>query len=133
MTRSRVRMASRKTSPATSNGDSRLNRDTPPAGPAITVGSRGLLVGVRVSPSAPRTALRGLYGDRLKIAVNAPPEDNRANNELVEALAQWLGLRRDEIHIETGHGSRDKVIAFAGISAVRLREKLTGLLEADRT
>ena len=50
-----------------------------------------------------------------------------------EALAQWLGLRRDEIHIETGHGSRDKVIAFAGISAERLREKLTGLLEADRT
>lgn len=86
-----------------------------------------------MSPSAPRTALRGLYGDRLKVAVNAPPEDNRANNELIEALAGWLGLRRDDIHIETGHGSRDKVVAFAGMSEARLREKLAGLLNADRT
>lgn len=89
-------------------------------------------MGVRVSPSAPRTALRGMYGDRLKVAVNAPPEDNRANHELVEALAGWLGLRRDDVRIEAGHGSRDKMVAFAGITEAQLRTRLAGLLEADR-
>jgi hypothetical protein len=76
--------------------------------------------------------LRGVYGERLKVAVSAPPEDNRANNQLVEALAQWLGLRRDAVRIEAGHGSRDKVVAFTGIDEAELRSKLAGLLEVDR-
>ncbi|OFW61055.1 MAG: hypothetical protein A2133_04470 [Actinobacteria bacterium RBG_16_64_13] len=89
-------------------------------------------VGVRVSPSAPRTELRGIYGDRLKISVSAPPEDNRANHVLVEALAGWLGMRREAISVESGHGSRDKVVAFVGIDEAELRSRLTGLLEAGR-
>ena len=84
-----------------------------------------------MSPSAPRTALRGIYGDRLKISVNAPPEANRANNQLVEALAQWLGLRRADVRVESGHGSRDKVVAFTGIEEAELRSRLARLLRAD--
>lgn len=82
-------------------------------------------------PSAPKTAMRGTYGDRLKISVNAPPEDNRANRQLVDALAKWLGLRRDEVRIETGHGSRDKVVAFTGIEESELRRRLVALLRGD--
>jgi uncharacterized protein (TIGR00251 family) len=100
-----------------------------PAAPVIRPGSGGLLVGVRVSPSAPVTAVRGLYGERLKVSVSAPAEDNRANRELVEALAKWLGIRRDSVRVEAGHGSRDKVVAFLGVGETDLREKLTGLLE----
>ncbi len=66
-----------------------------------------------------------------KISVNAPPEDNRANRQLVDALAKWLGLRRDEVRIETGHGSRDKVVAFTGIEESELRRRLVALLRED--
>lgn len=124
-------MTSRKTRPATSSGDGRLPGPAE-TGLAIRAVADGLLVGVRVSPSAPRTALRGLYGDRLKVAVNAPPEDNRANHELAEALAHWLELRREDVRIEAGHASRDKVVAFAGISEAQLRSKLARLLEAGQ-
>lgn len=89
-------------------------------------------MGVRVSPSAPRTAVRGVYGDRLKVSVSAPPEDNRANQELTEALAKWLRVRRDSVRVETGHGSRDKVVVITGIDEAELRNKLTGLLQGDR-
>jgi uncharacterized protein (TIGR00251 family) len=99
--------------------------------PATSPGAGGILVGVRVSPSAPRTALRGVYGDRLKVAVSAPPEDNRANRELVDALAKWLGLRRDDVSIDAGHGSRDKVVAFSGIEEPELRSRLVALLRGD--
>ena len=88
-------------------------------------------MGVRVSPSAPRTAVRGLYGERIKIAVSAPPEANRANQQLVDALAGWLDMRRDDIRVESGHGSRDKVVAFRGIEEVDLRSRLACLLRAD--
>jgi uncharacterized protein len=91
-----------------------------------------LLVGVRVSPSASRTAVLGVYGDRLKVSVCAPPEDNRANQELAEVLAKWLALRRDGVRVETGHGSRDKVVAITGMEEAELRNKLAGLLQVDR-
>ena len=90
-------------------------------------------MGVRVSPSSRRTALRGVYGDRLKVSVSAPPEDNRANQELTDALANWLEVSRDDVRIETGHKSRDKVVVFAGMGESELRRKLDGLLSVDRT
>ena len=109
----------------TSSGDGR-----PGDAAGLTVHVRGadLLVGVRVMPSAARTELRGLYGDRLKVAVNAPPEAGKANARLEQALAGWLELRSDAVEVRTGHASRDKVVAFSGIGELELRDKLSRLL-----
>jgi uncharacterized protein (TIGR00251 family) len=103
---------------------------TPEAvGPRVYMGGGRVCVGVRVSPSAPRTELRGLHGDRLKVAVAAPPEDNRANRVLEEALAGWLGIGRDKVRVFKGHTSRDKVVAFAELTEARLRELLVAALD----
>lgn len=91
-------------------------------------GAGGVLLGVRVSPSARRTALRGVYGDRLKVSVSAPPEDDRANQELMETLAKWLEVPRNSVRLEIGHRSRDKTIAFAGMDESELRRRLNRLL-----
>lgn len=76
--------------------------------------------------------MQGVYGDRLKVSVSAPPEDGRANHELTEALARWLGLRRGSVRVETGSGSRDKVVAIEGLEEAELRNRLVGLLNGDR-
>lgn len=81
-------------------------------------------VGIRVSPSAPRTAIRGIHGDKLKVAVAAPPEDNRANRELTDALAGWLCVDRNRVDVVKGHASRNKVVAFSGIDEAQLRKRL---------
>ncbi|MFH1833959.1 MAG: DUF167 domain-containing protein [bacterium] len=96
--------------------------------PTIRPAARGLLVGVRVGPAASRTAVQGVYGDRLKVSVGAPPAGGRANRELTEVLAGWLGVRRDGVRVEAGYGSRDKVVAITGMDEAELRSKLTGLL-----
>ena len=88
-----------------------------------------MLVGVRVMPSAARTEIRGIYGDRLKVAVSAPPEAGKANARLVQALAGWLDLRTDQVTVHTGHGGRDKVLAFSGIMEQELRGRLNRLLQ----
>jgi uncharacterized protein len=85
-----------------------------------------------VSPSASKIAVLGVYGERLKVSLTAPPEDNRANQQLEEALGGWLGLRRGEVRIDTGHGSRDKVVAFSGIAEAELRDRLNVLLRRGR-
>ncbi len=102
-----------------------------PQAPAVRRAGDSLLVGFRVTPSAACTAVKGLYGDRVKVAVSAPPEGGRANAELVEALSRWMSLMRDTIHIKTGHGSRDKVVAFQGVDEAELVQKLTALVRVD--
>lgn len=93
----------------------------------VRASADGLLVGFRVSPSARATRVQGVYGDRLKVQVAAPPEDGRANAELVAALARWLKLPAECVSVRSGHSAKDKVIAFAGIDERSLRERLESL------
>jgi uncharacterized protein YggU (UPF0235/DUF167 family) len=106
---------------------------SPAAAPAqalkVRVWAGEVYVGARVSPSAARVALRGIYGDKLKVSLTAPPEDNRANQQLEEALAGWLAVPRRRVRVDAGHGSRDKVVAFAGIEEAELRKRLDVLLQ----
>ncbi len=87
-------------------------------------------MGVRVSPNAKRTRILGVYGDRLKVQVAAPPERLRANAELRAALAEWLQLPLDYVMVQSGDKSRDKVLAFRGVEESELRERLFRLLTA---
>jgi len=105
-----------------------------PAGLDVRVmcGKTGPSVGVRVSPSARRTKLAGLYGDRLKLFVASPPADGRANAEVERSLAAWLGLAGRQVSVQAGRTSRDKVVAFKGITEADLRARLAKLLRSGR-
>lgn len=105
---------------------------TAPEGPVVRRAGNALLVGFRVSPAASRTAVKGLYGDRVKVAVRAPAESGRANAELVDALARWTGVMRDNVYIKSGLSSRDKVVAFEGVDELELRNRLATLLRGER-
>lgn len=106
-----------------------------PAGKAGSVGAigvtssrDGLLVGFRVSPSARRTRVQGVYGERIKVHVSAPPEDDKANTELTVSLARWLELPLDCVRVHSGHKGRDKLLAFSDIAEADLRRRLERLL-----
>ena len=75
-----------------------------------------------MQPGAGRRGCAGIWNDHLRIAVQAPPADGRANRELVEVLAEVLGLRRADVRIERGHASRNKIVALeASVDTVRKR------------
>jgi uncharacterized protein len=93
----------------------------------------GFLVGVRVSPSAKRTRVSGLYGERLKVQVAAPPEDNRANDEVVRLMAEWLAVPRDYVSLRSGNSSKDKVVAVRGLEQRDLEERLEALAVAAQS
>jgi hypothetical protein len=71
---------------------------------------------VRVTPHAKCSAVAGLTGDALKVCVTAPPEDGRANDALIEVLADWLGVKRRQIEIISGATNRNKVVRVTGIT-----------------
>jgi uncharacterized protein (TIGR00251 family) len=55
--------------------------------------------------------LAGLHGNALKIRVAAPPTDDRANEALVEFIAQRLGVAKRDVEIVSGARSREKRVA----------------------
>lgn len=90
-------------------------------------GGRTCLIPVRAQPGARRTALAGTWNGCLKLAVAAPPEDGRANDELTALLAQLFGLKARAVELVSGATSRQKRFRL-GLGAELARTKLAALL-----
>ena len=83
----------------------------------------GVLIEVRVQPKASRTK-HAFEGGRLKVWVNAPPVDGKANRALVEYMAKILKVRKGAVSIVKVESSRDTVLLVEGLSADDVRERL---------
>ena len=69
---------------------------------------------VRVQPQAKQTRLIGILADgSLKVAVTAPPADNKANEMLCNLLAQEFNVKREQVSVKSGTSSRYKLIAIS--------------------
>lgn len=66
----------------------------------------------------------GWEGEVLRVRVQAPPVESRANEALVELLAGALSLPKRDIVIERGAGSRQKLVAIIGLDAAQVRDRL---------
>jgi uncharacterized protein len=77
---------------------------------------QGYLLRLTVVPGAQRTQVVGLYGDRLKVRLAAPPEKGAANRELLDFLARSLNLPKSSLKLTLGARSRSKVVAVDDLS-----------------
>ena len=68
----------------------------------------GVVLNIRVVPRASKTAVQGVLGDALKIRLQAPPVDGKANAALVKFLADTLGIARSRITLLSGETGRVK-------------------------
>lgn len=84
----------------------------------------GVELTIRAQPRASRTEVAGPYGDALRIRLAAPPVDGAANDELVAFLANALGVRKGDVEITRGHGSRSKTVRVRGVDAAVARRRL---------
>ncbi len=75
---------------------------------------------LRVQPGASRSRMVGMHGERLKVALQAPPVDGKANDELIRYLAEMLDLPRARLQLASGASSRDKRVDVAAPRAVVL-------------
>lgn len=91
---------------------------------AFEVEGADVILSVHVQPGAARSAIVGRHGDAVKVRVAAAPERGRANAALVDLLAGALGVRRADVEIVTGHGSRAKRVRVRSVSAERVEDWL---------
>jgi uncharacterized protein (TIGR00251 family) len=77
-----------------------------------------LIIDVRVQPRASRSEIAGLHGERLRIRLQAPPVDGKANAALVEFVAGLFGIPRARVTIEHGLTGRDKRLRLQGVPSL---------------
>lgn len=68
----------------------------------------GLLIDVRVQPKSSQNAIVGVHGEALKIKLNAPPVDGKANKALIQLVAKTLHCPKSAVEIISGQASRNK-------------------------
>ena len=89
----------------------------------------GVTLTVRAQPGAKKTAIVGVYGDgdaaQLKIAVQAPPVEGRANQALTVFLAETFEVAKRSVELVSGESARSKVFFLRGVSAQRAKSTLS--------
>jgi uncharacterized protein (TIGR00251 family) len=83
-----------------------------------------VIFSVRVQPRASKDEIAGEMDGALKVRLRAPAVEDRANEALVEFLAQLLKRPRSAVRILSGERSRTKRIEISGVS----RQQILGLL-----
>ena len=85
-----------------------------------------MTVDVQVVPRASRVAVGPAVGDRLRVAVTAPPVDGAANAAVIDALARAFGVRRAAVRIVRGETGRRKTVDIEGGDPATLQALLRG-------
>lgn len=82
------------------------------------------LLPVKVVPNAPRTTVAGWLGDALKVRVQAPPVEGRANAALCAGLAERLGLPGSAVSVARGTTASRKLVRIEGLDLAAVRQRL---------
>ena len=72
---------------------------------------------VLARPRARRTEFAGTHDGALRIRLQAPPTDGKANDELQKFLAGALGVPRSAVMLRRGVTSRRKTLFVKGLTA----------------
>ncbi len=83
---------------------------------------------VRVVPKAKKNEVVGVEGGVLKVRIAAPPVRGKANEALVEFLAQALGVKKRQVEIASGQRVRNKTVRARGLSEKEARRRLGNLI-----
>ena len=69
-----------------------------------------MLLKVHVITRSKKTGVEELDNNSLKVKVASPPIGERANNELIEVIAQYYNKRRSAVRITKGLRARNKIV-----------------------
>ena len=71
-----------------------------------------MILELHVQPGASRTEFAGKHGDRIKVRLAARAVDGKANEALVEFLAEHYKVPKRSVRIESGLRSRQKRVVI---------------------
>ena len=75
-----------------------------------------MILELHVQPGASRSEFAGQHGSRIKVRLAARAIDGKANEALIEFLAEHFRVPKRSVHIESGLKSRQKRVLIEGLS-----------------
>lgn len=90
----------------------------------ITPQTGGCLLTIKVVPRASKTEIAGVDPAWLRVRLQAPPVEGRANAALVAFLAETLALPKQAVAVVTGDRGRVKRVRLSGLDAATIRSRL---------
>lgn len=82
---------------------------------AVSASKKGVVLRIKATPGASRTRIVGMLGDRIKIAVNAPPQDGKGNRAVCKLLAKLLDVPLRDVTVASGPNQRTKGVEVVGL------------------
>lgn len=67
-----------------------------------------------VKPNSRRESVETAPNGELRVAVNAPAQEGKANDAVVRALAEHFGVPRGSVRITHGHKGKRKLVEIDG-------------------
>ncbi len=79
---------------------------------------------IRVQPKSSRSGIVVDESDDIKVYLNSPPAEGRANKECIQLFSKKLKTAKSKISIEKGEKGRNKRISVQGMSPVEVMKML---------
>ena len=76
-----------------------------------------MILELHVQPGASRSEFAGKHGERIKVRLAARAVDGKANEALIEFLAEHYNVPKRNVRIESGLKSRQKRVLNEGVTA----------------
>ncbi|MCL4396718.1 MAG: DUF167 domain-containing protein [Chloroflexi bacterium] len=81
-------------------------------------------ISVKVVPRSVRDEIAGWEGETLKVRLRSAPTDGKANEALIQFLADQLGVSRAQVEIVSGHTSRRKIVRVRNATGEKIKASL---------
>ncbi len=89
--------------------------------------AEGVILNVRAQPRSSKAGIDGVMGDAVKVRIKSAPVDGRANKELIETLADAMGLPKSSVIFKGGETSKTKRILLKGVNGAAVASVVGGL------
>ncbi|MBN2548598.1 MAG: DUF167 domain-containing protein [Anaerolineales bacterium] len=88
-------------------------------------GKKGSALAIRVTPRASRNEIVEVQSDgTVRIRLTASPVEGKANQALIDFLADILDVPRSRIEIVAGHGGRDKLVSILDLDVDTVHQRI---------
>lgn len=87
----------------------------------------GITFAVKVQPRARKNAITGTIGEALKLSLTAPPVEGKANQAVINFLADFFDIPRSSVTIASGKTNRLKMVNIRGARLDHLQQRLAAV------
>lgn len=84
----------------------------------------GVRLHLFIQPKASKNEVIGPHNGELKVKITAPPIDGRANEELIEFLADLFHIAKRNISVIKGDTGRHKTVDVLGVDLAHAQQVL---------